>query len=607
MSGGIATGGVLRRSRAQAGSIRAMQLAVGVGAVALGVVVAVVIVRSGVTRGHRVEYVAIDVLGGWLFIVAGMVAAARPAGHRLGVLLVATGFSWLLTWLRWDDRSAVVQTAGLVLAFAWAAVLAHLALAFPSGRLPDRRAYVVVLGAYIVAAPVRLGWMVLADPHMTLLLHPAVCHSCPPSAVATGWAPEVARALRSADQLAAGVIAAGVCTLLLGRWRAASPVARRALTPVGGVIVATALVIMLSTGASAAGLTGVGRLLEWLWDACVVALPVAFLVGVLRTRLRGGAGLARALDELERLTDPRELAPTLSRALGDPTIQLVYWLPESERYVDVDGRLAQLPRNDPARGVTPMRLNGRPVAALVHDASLLDEPGVVRAAGRAAALWLERARLEAERNARLIELRESRARLVEAADAERRRIERDLHDGAQQRLAALLLQAKLRRRDAAEPEAAGALLDDLEQGLAAALAELRALAAGILPPVLTDHGLPAAVEELAARTPVALSVDTDGIGRLPSRVEAAGYFVVAEAVANVIKHAHAEHVAARIRREDGKVIIEVADDGKGGATPTRGSGLRGLADRVAALDGRLTCTSPDGGGTVLRAEIPCES
>ena len=254
-----------------------------------------------------------------------------------------------------------------------------------------------------------------------------------------------------------------------------------------------------------------------------------------------------------------------------------------------------------------MALGGRRVAGLIHDAALAEQREVVEAVGRAAALWLERARLDAERNAHIVELRESRARIVAAADAERRRVERDLHDGAQSRLAGLLLQAKLRRRALTTPGGEDALIDDLEHGLADALADLRALAAGILPPVLSDHGLAAAVEGFAARAPVAVAVDADGVGRLPDAVEAAAYFVVAEALANVIKHADGERVQIRIARAAATVTVEVSDDWIGGATLSPGGGIEGLADRVGALDGRLSVADSPEGGTTLRAELPCGS
>jgi signal transduction histidine kinase len=203
------------------------------------------------------------------------------------------------------------------------------------------------------------------------------------------------------------------------------------------------------------------------------------------------------------------------------------------------------------------------------------------------------------------ELRSSRARLVEAADAERRRIERDLHDGAQQRLASLLLGVKLGRA-ADETAATARLLDTVEAELAAALAELRALAAGVLPPVLADHGLAAAVEDLVGLSPLAVAIEAMPDRRLPERVEAAAYFVISEALANAAKHAGARAVAVRVSRRAASVLVEVRDDGAGGADPARGSGIRGLGDRVGALGGRLRCDSPPGRGTRLTAEIPCE-
>jgi len=251
---------------------------------------------------------------------------------------------------------------------------------------------------------------------------------------------------------------------------------------------------------------------------------------------------------------------------------------------------------------------GKPVAALVHDAGLAEEASLVRAAGRAAALWLERERLEVEGRARIRDLRESRARLVEAGDAERRRIERDLHDGAQHRLAALLLQVQIGRRTfVADEPAREAMLTDIERELADSLTDLRALAAGILPPVLSDYGLEAAVDELTTHFPVAIIVEPIPIERLPTAIEVAVYFVIAEALANVIKHANATRAAVRVSRDSGCVVVETQDDGIGGASLAKGTGIRGLADRVGALDGTIVCDSPAGRGTLLRAVIPCAS
>jgi signal transduction histidine kinase len=216
-------------------------------------------------------------------------------------------------------------------------------------------------------------------------------------------------------------------------------------------------------------------------------------------------------------------------------------------------------------------------------------------------------KLDAELQARLEELRASRARLVEAGDAERRRLERDLHDGAQSRLVGLaLLLRSARSRAASDAHAELAtLLDRAQEELQTSLGELRELARGIHPAVLTERGLAPALDGLVSRAPVPVTLEADSEERLPGPVESAAYFVVSEALANVAKYARASHATVRIGRADGRVTVEVADDGVGGADATRGSGLRGLADRLAALDGTLSLDSPPGRGTRLHAEIPC--
>jgi signal transduction histidine kinase len=216
----------------------------------------------------------------------------------------------------------------------------------------------------------------------------------------------------------------------------------------------------------------------------------------------------------------------------------------------------------------------------------------------------ENVRLDAELQARLDDLRESRARIVQAGDAARRKLERDLHDGAQQRLVGLALDLRLAREKLEEdPGAAAAMLDEASAELARATEELRELARGIHPAVLSDRGLAAAVESLAKRAPLPVQIDASLDERLPEAVEAAAYFVVAEALTNVVRHSGADRAEVGIHRDNGRLRVEVRDDGAGGADGA-GSGLRGLADRVAALDGRLRVEDPAGGGTVVRAEIP---
>jgi signal transduction histidine kinase len=253
-------------------------------------------------------------------------------------------------------------------------------------------------------------------------------------------------------------------------------------------------------------------------------------------------------------------------------------------------------------GWTEVDVGGRRVAAIAHDPALDDEPQLVRAAGAAAALALENQRLEAELRARIEELRTSRARLVEAGDTARRRLERDLHDGAQSRLVAVMLKLRLAQMKVEGPPEATELLDEAGADLRASLEELRELARGIHPAILTDRGLEAALQALAERAPVPVTLSVD---QVPRAVEAAIYFVVSEGLTNVAKYAGASSAAVTVRRDASGVAVEIADDGVGGADMAAGSGLRGLADRVGALDGRIWVESPPGEGTRLLAEIPC--
>jgi signal transduction histidine kinase len=337
------------------------------------------------------------------------------------------------------------------------------------------------------------------------------------------------------------------------------------------------------------------------------ALPWAFVIGLLRTRYTRAGAVGDLVERLNATGIGGEsLRDALSDALGDRSLALAYWSRGSERYVDSHGQPVELPPpTSRSRAVTEIEREALPVAAIVHDAALLDEPGLVRAAGAAAALALENERLEAELKARVAELQVSRAKVIEVGMAERRALERNLHDGAQQRLVALSLQlglARTKMRD--DPDTAERILDGARVELASALEELRELARGIHPAVLSDRGLQAAVEALAVRSPFPVRVVEVPGERLPEPVEAAAYFVIAEALTNVAKYADATHATVRVATEDGALVVEVRDDGVGGAEIGAGSGLSGLVDRVGACEGSLSVDSPRGAGTTLRAVLP---
>lgn len=293
----------------------------------------------------------------------------------------------------------------------------------------------------------------------------------------------------------------------------------------------------------------------------------------------------------------------LAERLGDRTLAIAYWLPERALFVDERGDPVALPEPGAAKAWTAVEHQRRRVAAIIHDAELRARPELVDAAAAGAVLALDNERLKADLHARLQELRASRRRIVEAVGEGRRQLERDLHDGAQQRLVSLSVDLQLLRGRIADGSD-GELLDGAIGNLRGALEELRELARGIHPPMLSERGLAPALDALAQRSPVPVELDLALEGRLPAEIESAGYFVAAEALTNVARYARATHVQVSAADAGGILALEISDDGVGGADAARGSGLRGLSDRVAALDGRLDVDSPVGGGTRVSARIP---
>jgi signal transduction histidine kinase len=337
---------------------------------------------------------------------------------------------------------------------------------------------------------------------------------------------------------------------------------------------------------------------------CLLAAPVAVLT-VAVTDLLGVAlrALARSLLATS-LPAGAPVRETLAQSLGDRSLSIAYWLPDRETFVDERGYPVPLPQPGSDRAWTAVDYEGRRVAAIIHDVSLEATPELVQAAAAAASLALDNERLKADLRARVEELRASRVRIVEASNEARRRLERDIHDGAQQQLVAMALDLRLlRNRVGANPEARE-MVDLIDAKLTAALEELRELARGIHPGILTDRGLASALEALAARAPIPIECEIDLPVRPPASVEAVAYFVVTEALTNVLKYARAQHAILRARFEGGDLVVEMQDNGVGGADESRGTGLQGLRDRVGALDGTLSVVSPPGGGTRVRARIP---
>jgi signal transduction histidine kinase len=550
---------------------------------------------------HRVDHPALraflTVLAAWAFVAGGLVARYSRPDNRTGPLMVLTGFLLLAGSLT-GAGSALPFTAGQVAAPLAEAVFVHLLLAFPHGRLHSRLERAIVGVAYLDATLAQAAMLLFMDYRET-----PGC-PCPRNLLFVVHNDRVHGSLMAVQRFAAVVVVLCVIGVLVDRWRAASPPLRRSLAPVLSTGAVTAL---LAGAASAAAQLSADTLSTYLGLAASLALafvPLGFLAGLLRDRL-ARAAVGELVIQLGRTMAPGELRGALARALGDPSLQIAYRLPDSDGYVDLDGRRVDLPGAGSAQAVTFVEREGRPIAAVLHDAALAENAALVEAACAAAGLAMENERLQAELRARLDDLRTSRARIVQAGDSERRRLERNLHDGAQQRLVALsfalgLVEARL----PADPQGAREIVTGAREDLGRALEELRELARGIHPAILTSRGLGGALEALAmtAPVPVELAVQAD---RLPGPVEAAAYYLVAEAVTNATKYARARTVRIKVSRQDGGVLVVVSDDGIGGADPGGGSGLRGLADRVAALDGRLSMSSPAGQGTTIWASIPC--
>ena len=543
--------------------------------------------------------VAVATLLGELLWVAAMLAAyARdPAGRMWALILAArvvaaVGVIWVvntsLTWTVWQLSIGIGSV-----------VFAHLVLAFPTGRLTtafDRR---LVGGSYAILVVSRIGLALTWDPRS------ADCFPrCEVNPFVIWPSDELAWLFGPGVSLLLPALAVAVVVSLWGRWRSASPALRRTLAPVAvvaplelGIASARAIVALSQDAWEAFGLVLSTSPLAFVH----AAIPAAFLAGILSARLSRGS-IADLAIELGQGVPLGGLRDTLARTLRDPTLALAFPAPTGDGFVDGEGRAVDVPPTAEAgRGVARLERDGELLAVLVFDPAIeLEDPGRVRAVTSVARMALENERLAAQVRAQLEEVRASRTRIVEAADAERQRIERDLHDGAQQRLVALAMRLDQAR---GQVDGAGELIDATSDELLRAIAEVRDLAHGLHPTILTERGLAAAVDSLAERTPIPVRARVTG-ERLAPEAEVAAYFLVAETVTNAVKHAGATQVTVEAEIDREGLEITIADDGRGGADPGRGSGLQGLVDRIGAVGGTLTIDSPPGGGTVLRARIP---
>jgi signal transduction histidine kinase len=552
------------------------------------------------TRG---AWAAGSLVIGWGFIGVGLFAWGRRPDNRVGTLMAATGFAWLVA-VAGFSRLPLVFTVGQMFGAVFFAVVCHLLLAFPNGRLGSVAERRIVAGFYLLTTAGVFPLWLFADPHASRL----DCARCPDNVLLVHSYPTLVTTVSTILNLVGAVLVTGVLVVLVKRWRRANTAQRRFLVPVysAGVSVLFLLIVLVVLQAGGLG----NSALDAIWLAAMVPfalVPFLFLGTLVRMRMIQSGAVGELMAWLGETPRRGELRDALARALGDPTLELVYWLPDDERFVDARGHEFELPAHGSGRAVTTVEYEGECVGALVHDAVVHDQQGgYVDAIGAAASLALRNERLEAELRSKVEELRASRERMLSIGLEERRRLERDLHDGAQQRLVSMALNMRLARtRLRKDPASAEDLLDGAAGELDAALGELRELARGIHPALLSERGLETALETLARRAPLPVNLGGVPRDRLPEAVELAAYFVVAEALTNVAKYAAASRATVDITRMNGKLVVKVEDDGVGGADPDAGTGLRGLADRLAVIEGRLEIDSQPGKGTTITAKIPC--
>ena len=568
--------------------------------VSVGAAMATVAIAQGLgprttSAGVSGGMLALTLAAGLALVLAGIVSELGRRSRRVGDLALLAGLLWFApVFVGWQGAPVAVRSGAALAAAFLAPVLVHLVLAAPGGRLQPTAARVLVAALYGGTAIVAIGLALVRDP----FFDPRCWANCGPDAnpFLILSLPRLARSLDVAGSwlLAASAVAfVFLCVRRVGvdieraRWVSS-------LVPLAGIMLGSALVgrHLVSLTVSVASPSVDELLAIFAIEAvAVIALSLAIIVGVLATRLRRRA-LGQIMTSLGDAPPAGSLRAALASALGDPALQIVY--PVAEGYVDANGEPIAEPVSGPHRAVTALVRAGRRIALVSHGSTVAELEQEIGAAIR---LGIENERMRAEVLGRLAELRASRTRIVESGDAERRRLERDLHDGAQQNLLALSYELR-RARAAAQADgdmATSHILADAIDEATAALAELRELAHGIYPAILEDAGLASALESLADEAAIAVEVRVD-IGRCDGTSENAVYVLVAEALDDAASRG-AGRASVIAEQADGQLVITFSDDG-----PPRRSPLVQVADRIGAVGGNLRL-----GPTELRAELPCAS
>ena len=543
--------------------------------------------RSGLAAGLMVA-------AGLALVLAGLLASLTSQAGPAGDLAVLAGIVWFApVWVGWEVGPPLVRSIGMLAAGFVFPLLFYLVLAFPGGRLPAMGTRALAWAVYLEAALAALGLALFRDPY----LDPACWANCTDNVFLVRSLPALARAVTAADRWF--TVAAATTLLAVCAWRllARRGRARVALVP----IVLPAMVFAAATGAHAIALSRVPledpgnpafQLIFDVQNAAVILLAAGLAMGAVMTVVHRRS-VARIVASLGAAPAPGSLESALARALGDPELRVAYWLPDVQRYVDAQGRPVAEPAAAPGRLVTVLMQQDRRVAMVSHAATL---PELEREFGAAIRLGLENERLQAEILFQLGEVRASRARIVETGDAERRRLERNLHDGAQQRLLALSYDIRLAHAsaEAESDDRARLLLEQALTGVHVGLGELRELAHGIYPAILTEAGLGPALATLADSASIPVELDDAVQDRYPEVVETAAYLMVAEAIEDAAGRG-AGYAAVTVAHLDGRLTVTVEDDGQ-----CRSASMTEIADRVGALGGILTVEP-----TWMGVEIPC--
>jgi signal transduction histidine kinase len=540
----------------------------------------------------------------------GLIALAHRPGDRFARLLVVAGLLWSTTALA-ESGDPTAYSTGRIAAWLVEPLLVYLLLSFPSGHLA-RGLEQRLFGAMVALVALLYVPTALVADQFPERVPWATCDvDCPANAFSlAGSEPAIVEAfVRPLRETLTALLYLAVAAHLVRRRRSAGPLLRRALLPVVATAAFRALALIVYLLARAVDPSSDQMAaLGWAYVLSLPIVAVGFGVGLILRGLYAARALERLAAALRALTSPRDLRPAMADALDDASLRILFWRPgEPGHWIDDSGWPVRAPRRDDKTDVTEVAVEGRRIAAIEHDAALAQDPALMQAAASYALTVLENNRLVGELRSSVGELARSRARVVAVGDEVRRRLERDLHDGAQQRLVALRMElgvqsALLEERDADTAARLAALGEDVEQ----TIDEVRALAHGIYPSLLADRGLAAALTAAARSSTIPASVDTDGIGRFTPEVESTVYFACLEALQNASKHASgATRVAISLWVADG-LEFEVRDDGAGFDEQERsaGAGLTNLRDRLSTVGGTITVRSTPGAGTRVTGTVP---